>query len=746
MSAVEEVDALFSARYSGKEKLAALNAFYEQEFRRTIPRKVQSLGIAYSPIEAVDYILHFVQELLQIHWNKTLGSPGIQIIEPFAGTGTFLARLIADKTLISDDELLFKYQREIFGNEILPLAYLAAQANIASAFQERTGKRLPFPNLWLGDTFLAYENQNNPQPTFEIDGFQQNAKILENQKQSKIRVIIGNPPWSMQDKVFGQTEEKYGYDELRKRIEKTYVAESDKHQKGSLYDTYIHAIRWASDRLGDPKSEDNDGVFGFITNGGFIKGGAASGLRKCLIKEFDSIYVYNLRGNARSAGEHRKKEGGSIFPGTQAGVALIICCRKPKTNRRQRDGVLKYVDVGDYLTLLQKKAALRKAVQKGVLKGSGMQRIKPDAKGDWLDQANPEFQSLYPLYGKDENRIFLQTSQGASSCRDAWVYDYDRAELEARVWRMMEFFNQQPKEKKAFYEDGEKFGWTHGAKNMLRSGFKMEHDPEKIVTSFDRPFCKMHLYFCESVIEVMCHQHRYFPIGKENQSICVAHHDVNYPFSCLMVDCVPSRNFNSVQTITLPRWVYSKEGERESNINPLALRAFNSAVGLKPDDDAIDADGLFHYVYGFLHKEDWRKKWAITLRKEAARIDLPKNLAQFQKLSDAGRKLAELHLNYESCEPFADWEIEKAADFDERNPAHFEVEKMRYGGKPGNWDKTMLRYNRFLTIRGIPMECHNYRLGARSALDWLVNRYRVKVDKRSQIRKNPNRWLADESS
>ena len=197
MNVVEKVDALFAAEMSGNERLAAINEFYEQEFRDRDKRKVQSLGIAYSPIEAVDYILRAVQDLLKQHWNKTLGSPGVQIIEPFAGTGTFLARLIADKSLIADDELDFKYQNEIFGNEILPLAYYAAQANIATAFEERTGKRKPFPNLWLGDTFLAHsKNANQPQPTFEIDGFKENAKILENQKQSKIRVIIGNPPWS----------------------------------------------------------------------------------------------------------------------------------------------------------------------------------------------------------------------------------------------------------------------------------------------------------------------------------------------------------------------------------------------------------------------------------------------------------------------------------------------------------------------------------------------------------------------
>ena len=716
--------------------------FYESFFRKTIPRKVQALGIAYSPIEAVDYILHAVQDLLKQHWNKTLGSPGVQIIEPFAGTGTFLARLIADKSLIADDELDFKYQNEIFGNEILPLAYYAAQANIATAFEERTGKRKPFPNLWLGDTFLAYENANQPQPTFEIDGFQENAKILENQKQSKIRVIIGNPPWSAGAKSVGDDTPQTIYEGLRKRISETYVQSASTFSKHRLYDYYVHAIRWASDRLGDPKSEDNDGIFGFITNNGFVDSKVGSGLRKCLVREFDYIYVFNLRGNARNFAD-AKNEGQTFFDTSMAGVSLLICCRKPKTNRRQRDGVLSYVQVADGLSRLAKKQELSQAVRfgrwegKSVLKESNFKRIKPDERGDWIGQRSKEFQSLYPLYGKEPNRIFLQSSLGINAARDAWVYDFDKAELEARVWRMMKFFNRQPEDKNEFYGDEKQFSWSRGAKKLLRKGFKMEHDPNKIITAVYRPFNKMHLYFCKSVVESTYQQLNFFPIGKPNQAICLNHKLPN--FSCLMVDCVPGLSFLAALTDSLPRYIYDLNGEKQSNINPVALREFNEAMGLKGEDDFVNAEDLFFYVYGFLHSESWRKKWEITLRKEAARIELPKDLAQFQKTADAGKRLAKLHLNYESIAPL-ELEIEEAAGFEKGNPAHYEVEKMKYGGKRGNYDRSVIHFNRFLTIRSIPMECHSYRLGARSALDWIVDRYKVKTDKRSQIQKNPNKW------
>ena len=738
--------------------------FYEDFFRRTMPRKVQSLGIAYSPIEAVDYILRAVQELLKIHWPPqpdgrptTLGSKGVQIIEPFAGTGTFLARLITDPALISESELDYKYRHEIFGNEILPLAYHAAAANIASAYEERTKKRRPFPNLWLGDTFLAYEHSNQPQPSFDFPGFEQNAAILEHQKQSKIRVIIGNPPWSVGDKVFGMNPNKTAYPINDKRIEETYVRESKSKSVPSLYDSYIRAIRWASDRIGDPKSDDNDGIFAFITNGGFIEGNAAKGLRRCLVKEFDYVYVFNLKGNARNFGKV-KLEGQPFFEGTMAGASLLICCRKPKTNRRQRDGVLRYRDVGDGLTRFQKKAELRKAVKKGVLKGSGLQRIKMDESGDWVDQRNPEFQSLHPIYGDKPNRIFLTSSSGVVTGNDAWVYDFDKAELEARVWRMMEFFNRQPKDKTEFYFDEKEFKWNRASKKLLRSGFQMEHDPNKIVRGMYRPFFKQHLYFCRSIIQETYKQEKIFPIGKENLAILVKHQDISNPFACLITECVPDLNSfgATLKTTTLPRYIYDADGERVSNINPIAIREFQRAIAenygcimWRPGrsmDDVVNEDSLFDYVYGFLHSAKWRQRWEVTLRKEAARIELPRSLKEFQRVSALGKRLAQLHLNYETLPPFADLEIEKADGFDENNPAHFEVEKMRYGGKPGEWDKSVIRYNRFLTLRNIPMECHNYRLGARSALDWLVDRYRVKTDRRSQIQKNPNAWLADSSS
>ena len=206
-------------------------------------------------------------------------------------------------------------------------------------------------------------------------------------------------------------------------------------------------------------------------------------------------------------------------------------------------------------------------------------------------------------------------------------------------------------------------------------------------------------------------------------------------------NCVPDLSAVTVHTQTLPRYVYSKEGRRQSNINLLAIAAFNSTLGLDIADDFVDADSLFYYVYGYLHLEEWRKKWEVTLRKEAARIDLPKSLEEFQRIAKLGKELANLHLDYENCPPL-ELEIEKADDFDERNPECFEVEKMKWGGKRPNLDKTILHYNQWLTIRGIPLECHNYRLGARSALDWIVDRYKVKTDKRSQITRNPNRWNA----
>ena len=526
----------------------------------------------------------------------------------------------------------------------------------------------------------------------------------------------------------------------------------------SLYDTYVQGIRWASDRIQESK---HGGIVAFITNGGFTTSDSADGLRKTLAREFHQIYCLNLRGDQRTAGEKSRQEGGKLFgSGSRAAVAILILVKKPgpviaaqaaiqplgPRHSRARGNpappaTIHYHEVADYQTRADKLALLAANRKRTV----PWQTITPDKYGDWINQRSDDFQNLFPLYG--ESGIFKLNSGGIITRRDAWCYNFNKSKVSGNTKAMIEFYNRQiPTEDPN--RDSTKFKWTRKALRIAKSGRELKHDASRVVPGAQRPFCKQNAYFQRNIVDEISQQERIYPTAETaNLGIAVSYRDRNNPFTCLMTNILP--DYDTVyHGQYLPHWTYQEsiplggasavQYEKVSNISATALTKFRHHYAT----DNISEDDLFYYVYGVLHHQGYRTKYANDLKKEAARIPLAANPAEFHKFAQAGRQLADLHVNYEQVEPYPLTETytDRWQPF---APDAYRVRKMRYGGTARKKDPTTIIYNDGITLTGIPAKAHDYQLGPRSALDWLIDRYQVKTDRASGIVNDPNDWAAE---
>lgn len=750
-----------------EDKQRIIADLYEDFFKLAIPKTAASLGIVYTPVEAVDFILRSVEDILQEEFGKSLTDEGIHILDPFTGTGTFIQRLLASG-LIEPHDLAGKYTQELHANEMILLAYYIAAINIETTYHERAKATAytPFEGIVLTDTFESREYHQTPH--LSADFTPSNNARLEHQKQQDIRVIVGNPPWSTGQRSQNDDNRNRVYKGLRQRVSQTYVAKSTAKQKRSLHDTYIQGIRWASDRIQESK---HGGIVAFITNGGFIASDSADGLRKTLAREFHTIYCLNLRGDQRTAGEKSRQEGGKLFgSGSRAAVAILILIKKsdrampgeapttalPRPAAQQSehtvpmrsggtiegpDATIHYYEVADYQTREQKLALLAANRKRTV----PWQTITPDKYGDWINQRSDDFQDLFPLY--EEGGVFQTNSLGISTKRDAWCYGFSKTAVSHNIQRMMDFFNSQDSKSQPNL-DPTQFSWTDNTFKMLKRGEKLQPNSANIANSVYRPFCKQSVYFHRSVNERVSKQEQIYPEPTTtNIGIAVSDKDKNQLLSVLMTNVLPDHDA-VYHGQYLPRWTYQEskpvDGEstgqyqQVSNISATALTKFRHHYA----DDNISADDLFYYVYGVLHHQGYRTKYANDLKKEAARVPLAADRADFQAFAQAGRRLAKLHINYEQAEPYSLTETytDRWQPF---APDAYRVRKMRYGGRARDKDLTTIVYNDGITLTGIPAKAHEYRLGSRSALDWLIDRYQFKTDRASGIINDPNDW-ADE--
>lgn len=722
---------------------------YEKFFTTATKRDAERLGIVYTPVEVVDFILHSADDVLREEFGRSLSDEDVHVLDPFAGVGTFLVRLL-QSNLIRDEDLERKYRNELHANEIVLLAYYMATVNIEQAFHGRRGEDSsyqPFNGIVLTDTFNL--NKDAP-PTLWLPD---NNARAERQQELPIQVIVGNPPWSAGQRSATDDNPNVDYPALEGRIRETYVEYSTANNKNSLYDTYKMAIRWASDRINE------QGVIAFVTNGSWIDGNADSGVRACLVEEFNSIYVFHLRGNQRTQGEVSRREGGKVFgSGSRSPVAITILVKNP--NATHHDCEIYYRDIGDCLTREEKLKALHEAVSVRGFKD--WQSIVPNEHHDWIAQRSDVFANFYPIGSEDtkagiaDDAIFRLYLRGLETTRDAYIYNFSCDASAENAKRMTEDYiaaqfeimeNPELTVDESALRHSSNIKWSQELKNRM-SRRMTQFEAGYIRKTAYRPFVATNCYVDRTFLSRAHQLDQMFPeSSSENRVICTPGKGSKKTFSALVVGIMPDLGFNDA-TRCFPRYSYPKSTDASEetntfqgvgelpnhvdNISDTALRSFRQRYR----SNTITKDEIFDYVYGILNAPTYREEFANDLSKELPRIPFA---SDFYAFAEAGKVLSELHLGYETCERYP-LEVVYAHE-GEPQARHFRLTEkaMRFA----DGERTTLRINDHVGLSGIPEEAHRYVVNGRTPLEWYIDRYRIKQDKESGIVNDPNGWFED---
>ncbi|MDH6410047.1 putative helicase [Aurantimicrobium minutum] len=726
---------------------------YEKFFKTAFSGTSDRLGIVYTPNEIVDFIIHSVDDVLKSEFNSGLSKKNVHVLDPFTGTGTFIVRLL-QSGLIDVNDIRHKYRYELHANEIVLLAYYVAAINIEETYHSIVGEKYePFKGIVLTDTFQMHEDDD------ELDGtgiFPENNERVISQKDQPITVIIGNPPYSAKQESGNDNNQNLSYPSLDSRIKNTFSAKSNAKNKVSLLDSYIRAIRWATDRIG------NSGIVAFVSNGSFIDGLATDGIRRALSEECSDVFILNLRGNTRTSGEQARKEGGQTFgSGSRTTVAISILVKNPEHTGPNQ---IHYYEVADYMTAAEKLASLKSFKS---YKSVPWNLIEPNESADWINKRSSKFADFNPLGEKSQTAannppLTILHSRGLETGRDAWVYRFSRKQLISSLDKTVEIYNRvkneysSAKQKFTVQEflsnnpqnlDKKQISWTESLRASVRRGDQIEIDDSKIVTALYRPFTKVNVYFDRSLNHATNQLFKIFPTPEsENYGFLVTGIGAAMEFSLLATSFIPDVSLFGGQTNGqfFPRYTYrennkgfdllaalEEQGAQTSkidNVSDEALSEYQTKYG--PE---VTKDDIYFYIFGILHNPEYRHLFGIDLKKSLPRVPL---VDSFSEHVAAGKELFELQANYENALKFPlDIEIKPNADF--------RVTKMRYGKSGKNVDKSVIIYNSQITIAGIPEDAHEYLLGSRSALDWVIERYQIKQDKESGIINDPNSWCEE---
>lgn len=741
----------------GRQKI--LVELYDNFFAKAFKKMVDKNGMVYTPIEIVDFILRSADDLLREHFDQGLTSEGVHILDGFTGTGTFIVRLL-QLGLIEREDLIRKYRNEIHANELLLLAYYIAAVNIESAYLDARRETAqvpddveyePFPGLVLTDTFQSYEDGD----TLDESVFVTNNDRIVKQRALPITVIIGNPPYSSGQDSANDNNANESYPGLDASIRDTYAALSTATNKNSLYDSYIRAFRWATLRLGDR------GVIAFVTNGGWIDSNTADGMRLTLGTEFSDIYVYNLRGNQRTAGEQSRREGGKVFgAGSRATVAITVLVRDPECSGVAR---IHYTDIGDYLTREDKLAAVADA---GSVVELAASEITPNEFGDWLNQRRDDFEQFLQIGDKESAQgVFGLYSGGLKTNRDPWCYNFSARAVAANMNRLVDTYLSDlaaGRTSATATRDDTRMSWNRGLLADLDRRRTRNFTPSFVRPSSYRPFMREHVYFDRALNDMVYRLNDLYPGNStSNLALVMPGPGAMAPsFFTLVTDGLPDNGYvGSGYSNTFARWRYEKAdaddgtlaidtgaggGEvvdgyrRIDNITDEALAKFTAAYG-----DSFTKDDVFHYVYGLLHSPDYRATYAADLKKMLPRIPLVTDAAPYV---EAGRALMDLHLGYEEADvyPLVGIDAEPASGADPFD--FYRVQKMAFAKTRDPEtnkqiaDRSTIVYNDRITLSGIPKDAYRYMLGSRSAIEWIIDRYQLKTDKPSGIVNDPNDW------
>lgn len=714
---------------NAQAKQKIIITLYDKFFSTGFKPTTERLGIVFTPVEVVDFIVKSVDVVLRKHFGKTLASENVHILDPFTGTGTFITRTLhylkslMDSGEITFNDILRKYTQELHANEIVLLSYYIAAINIEAVFDEFNGDEpyKPFEGIVLTDTFESTETEDTLDDSF----FGTNDKRLKRQQEKPITAIIGNPPYSIGQNSQNDNNQNISYPKLDKRLADTYVAKSNAVLTKGLYDSYVKAFRWASDRL------KNQGVIGFVTNGNYLNTNSADGLRAGLYEEYNHLYIFNLRGDQRTLGEQSRREGGKIFgSGSRTPVAISILVKDGSDNHK-----LHYHDIGDYLSQKEKLAIISGF---GDVSQLDWQEIIPDENNDWLNQRDPNYQKYASLAGESTS-VFNNNSMGILTSRDAWVYGYSKEKVAQNTERLVQNYNNELKRLKSIPVNERKdllnrksdyINWSRKLERFAVNDIELEYHQSHLKLSLYRPFTKKWVYHDKALNEEA--RLYYNKFGQDNLVINTTGRGATRDFSPLVVDCIPSNDFmekgqgfmrydNEVDETSL--------FQNNDNLN----QEFADKLGLNLDD-------TFAYVYGLLNSKEYQEKYANDLKKDLARIPIAQNKERYVEV---GRALMDLHLNYEEVPVYDGVEITPFV-----NPS-YKVTKMRFAkkrdekGKSVN-DLSTIIFNSDITISNIPEKAYEYIVNGRSAIEWIIDQYQVKTDKKSGITDDPNDYSEDE--
>lgn len=739
---------------NAESKQRIIIELYDKFFRTAFPRMVERLGIVYTPVEVVDFIIHSVDVVLRNEFDRTLSDENIHVLDPFTGTGTFMTRLL-QSGLIKPEDLKRKYKQEMHANEIVLLAYYIASVNIENVYHDlvkaQDGEYSSFDGICLTDTFQLGETKAGEDIFSEM--FPQNSKRVQAQKKAPLRVIIGNPPYSIGQKSANDNAQNQKYEKLDKRVEDTYAKGSSATSIKALYDAYIKAFRWGSDRL-DPK---NGGVIAYVSNGAWVDANGMDGFRACLEKEFSSIYVFNLRGNQRTSGELSRKEGGKIFgSGSRTPICITLLVKKPL---HKGNAVIHYHDIGDYLNRDEKLNGIREF---GNIENVPWRTLTPNEHNDWLSQRKDAFSEFIPLatekkFDTKTSSVFTVYSLGVATAADSWMYNFSQKQVVSNMNIMRDFFNSRLKISEASKQEAhfnkKKISWNDKLTQRFESGSTLSIDYTHLAVGLYRPFQYQSLYFDKDIIQRTYQQNKLFPTPEiENLVICVSGVGSSKDFTALITDKIPCLDLVE-KAQCFPLYWYEKVEQEETLFDCLkepqsGMYARRSAISdsilhkaQKIYGAKTSKEDLFYYIYALLHNPDYRREYASDLKKMLPRIPLVDESSVFWKYAKAGRELAELHLHYENYAHEAAG-VEVIDGNFTGVTGNYTVDKMRFASKE---DKSQIIYNHYITIKGIPAEAYQYVVNGKSAIEWVMERYQVITHKESCIVNDPNDWAAEHS-
>jgi len=729
---------------ASRQKL--ITELYERFFKLAFPEQVRKLGIVYTPIEIVDFILWSVEHILVSEFNSSISQEGIKVIDPFTGTGTFIVRLL-QSGIINNEKLAYKYHNEIFASEIVLLAYYIAAINIESTLSEITESGYsPFDGIILADTFQMYEKDDR----LDIDVFVSNNARSERQRQQDIRVIIANPPYSVGQQDQNDANKNVSYPSLDSRIRLTYAAKSSAINLSVLYDSYIRAFRWASDRVGD------SGVIGFVTNGSFIDNKAMDGFRRTLVDDFTSIYIFNLRGNARTSGALRRAERGNVFgEGSKTPIAITILVKNPK---RKNEGSVYIHNVGDFLTREDKLKVVRESKSIEFIE---WEKVTIDSYGDWVNQRDKNFEN-YDAIGikniRGQEGIFNLFSGGVKTARDAWVFNFSKDSLKFNISTFIDYYNSLIPEvnkiskMKATIDkdslnklvekhlDNRRISWDRSLIADLGKKKSLSFDSDAIRVSLYRPFCKKYLYFDNRLNEMIYQIKRIFPDSNSKNLVISLNTNQLQPFGALMTDSIPDAHLTGDSQI-FPLYIYTDSDVTEDLFSDPLVNSMrrNSAISERTIEkyrklfgSEISEEDIFYYIYGLLHHPIYKTRYAVELSKALPRIPV---VEEFGEVSKIGRDLGNLHVSFDTQESF---KFTNLSDSDIKLSPVRRFQHIKLNG--GSLDKTRILVNDSLVLEGIPAEAYGYEVNGRSAIDWVLERFEIKEDAKTSILQDPNNF------